>query len=90
MDDSRRSSSASISSLRFDAWIVIKVSFSSYYTISTCSRDADVHADMFILFLMCVLMVLASTAVHALSQLTDRSFKPAAVLMVTFSVVLQT
>ena len=60
----------SISSLRFDAWIVIKVSFSSYLTISTRSRDADAHADMLILFSMCVLMLLATMAVHALSQHT--------------------
>ena len=77
-------------SLCFDAWIVIKVSFSSHLSINTRSRDADAHADMLILFSMCVLMLLATMAVHALSQHTDRSFKPAAALMVTFSVVLRT
>ena len=89
MDDSRRSSSASISSLRFDAWIVIKVSFSSYLTISTRSRDADAHADMLILFSMCVLMLLATMAVHALSQHTMRHLHLSS-RTVTFSVVLRT
>ena len=80
----------SVTSLCFDAWIVIKVSFSSHLSINTRSRDADACADMLILFLMCVLMMLATMAVHALSQHTDRSFKPAAALMATFSVVLRT
>ena len=68
-----RAVTAAITSLSFVASTIVMVTSSSHCIINTRGRDADVLIDMLILFLICVVMVLVSMAVHAASPHTDHA-----------------